>query len=58
MIDFCFHSPHKITVLDYRILDDQYNGYVSDHYGIMVTAVVNVATVSPTNEMMYDGETE
>ena len=39
--DYCFYSPGKVTVLDYRILDDQYDGYISDHYGILVTAVVN-----------------
>ena len=41
LVDFCFCSPKTITVLDYRILDDQYGGYVSDHYGVLVTAVVN-----------------
>ncbi len=41
LIDYCFHSPKNVTVLDYHILDDQYGGYVSDHYGILVTAVLN-----------------
>ena len=39
--DYCFHSPESVTILDYRILDDQYGGYVSDHYGILVTAILN-----------------
>lgn len=41
LLDFCFHSPENVTILDYRILDDKYDGYVSDHYGILVTALVN-----------------
>ncbi len=41
LLDFCFHSPENITILDYRILDDQYDGYVSDHFGILVTALAN-----------------
>lgn len=41
LIDFCFCSPKATTVLDYQILDNLYGGYVSDHYGVLVTAVVN-----------------
>ena len=41
LLDYCFHSPKNVTILDYQILDKQYNGYVSDHYGILVTAIVN-----------------
>lgn len=41
LIDFCFHSPKNTTILDYRILDDCYDGYVSDHYGVLVTALAN-----------------
>ena len=41
LIDYCFCSPQKITVLDYQILDDWYEGYVSDHYGILITSVIN-----------------
>ena len=41
LVDFCFHSPGNVTVLDYRILDDWYDGYVSDHYGVLVTAVLD-----------------
>ena len=41
LIDFCFHSPRNVTVLDYRILTDTYGGYISDHYGLLVTAIVN-----------------
>ena len=40
LLDYCFHSPNNVAILDYHILDDQYNGYVSDHYGILVTAIV------------------
>ena len=40
LIDYCFHSPDNVTILDYRILDDQYGDYISDHYGILVTAIV------------------
>ena len=41
LLDYCFHSPNNTTILDYHILDDQYHGYISDHYGILVTAVLN-----------------
>ena len=41
LIDYCFHSTGNVTALDYQILDKQYDGYVSDHYGILVTAVLN-----------------
>ncbi len=40
-IDYCFHTPYNTTVLDYKILDDQYDGYVSDHYGVLITAIIN-----------------
>ena len=40
LYDYCFHSQKNVTILDYRILDDQYDGYISDHYGILVTAVI------------------
>ena len=40
LYDYCFHSQGNVTVLDYRILDDLYGDYISDHYGILVTAVV------------------
>jgi endonuclease/exonuclease/phosphatase family metal-dependent hydrolase len=40
IIDYCFHSPKDITVHEYKILDEQFDGYVSDHYGILVTATV------------------
>lgn len=46
LIDYCFHSKGSISILDYRILDDWYDGYVSDHYGILVTAVVNEAAMT------------
>lgn len=41
LLDYCFHSPKNVTVLDYRILTDEYDGYISDHYGILVTAILN-----------------
>ena len=41
LYDYCLHSPKNITILDYQILDDQYGGYVSDHYGVLVTALIN-----------------
>jgi endonuclease/exonuclease/phosphatase family metal-dependent hydrolase len=41
LIDYCFHTPYNTAVLDYKILDDQYEGYVSDHYGVLITAVIN-----------------
>ncbi len=41
LCDYCFHSPKNVTILDYRILDDQYGGYVSDHYGVLVCAILN-----------------
>lgn len=40
LYDYCFHSQGNVTVLDYRILDDLYGDYISDHFGILVTAVV------------------
>ena len=41
LIDYCFCSPKNTTILDYQILDTQYGGYVSDHYGILITALLN-----------------
>ena len=41
IVDFCFHSPDDVTVLDYQILDKDYDGYVSDHYGVMIDAILN-----------------
>ena len=41
LLDHCFHSPGNVTILDYRILDDLYGGYISDHFGILVTALLN-----------------
>ena len=41
IIDYCFHSPGNITVLDYQILDKDYDGYVSDHYGVLIDAILN-----------------
>jgi len=41
LLDYCFHSGGNTTVLDYRILNSLYGGYVSDHFGILVTAIVN-----------------
>lgn len=33
-LDYCFYDAH-FTADSYRILTDQYDGYVSDHYGIL-----------------------
>ncbi len=33
---FCFHRGND-TVLSYEIIDKSYDGYVSDHYGVLVT---------------------
>lgn len=41
VLDYCFHSGGNTTILDYQILDKQYGGYVSDHYGVLITAIVN-----------------
>ena len=41
LYDYCFHSPRDVTILDYQILDDQFGGFISDHYGILVTALIN-----------------
>lgn len=41
LCDYCFHSPDNLTVLDYRVLNDQYEGYVSDHYGVLINAVIS-----------------
>jgi endonuclease/exonuclease/phosphatase family metal-dependent hydrolase len=34
-IDFCFYDKSKADAITYRILDDWYSGYVSDHYGVI-----------------------
>lgn len=33
-IDFCFHNDRS-DAISYRILSEQYSGYVSDHYGVI-----------------------
>lgn len=40
IIDYCFHSPGDLAVLDYQILDKDYGGYVSDHYGVMIDVIL------------------
>lgn len=40
LLDYCFHSPEHVAVLDYQVLDKAYGGYVSDHYGILVNAFI------------------
>jgi len=39
-LDYCFHSKGNTAIIDYKILNDMYDGYVSDHYGVLVTAVI------------------
>ena len=34
-IDFCFYAPLKATPVAYRVLSDDYDGFVSDHYGVI-----------------------
>ena len=34
-IDFCFYTGHKADPVSYRILSDDYDGFVSDHYGVI-----------------------
>ena len=34
MLDYIFYNVYY-TALEYRILNDQYGGYVSDHYGVI-----------------------
>ncbi|MBQ9098720.1 MAG: endonuclease/exonuclease/phosphatase family protein [Clostridia bacterium] len=34
-IDFCFFDSKKAEVKVYRILSETYNGFVSDHYGVI-----------------------
>ena len=41
ILDYCFHSPTGVTVLDYQILDKDYGGYVSDHYGVLIDALLD-----------------
>ncbi|MBE6703213.1 MAG: endonuclease/exonuclease/phosphatase family protein [Ruminococcaceae bacterium] len=34
-IDFCFYEPRKSDSIAYRVLSDDYDGFVSDHYGVI-----------------------
>ncbi|MCQ2425624.1 MAG: endonuclease/exonuclease/phosphatase family protein [Lachnospiraceae bacterium] len=34
-IDFIFYDPNLSQALSYKILDEMYDGYVSDHYGVI-----------------------
>lgn len=38
-IDFCFYND-KSTPVSYYIVNDDYNGYVSDHYGVLIKFIV------------------
>ena len=38
--DFCFFND-KSTAISYYIVNDDYNGYVSDHYGVWFKFVIN-----------------
>lgn len=40
LIDQVFFDGDQVRILDYRILDDQYDGYISDHYGILTTVYI------------------
>ena len=37
-IDFIFHDTHS-TPIRYEIITKQYDGYISDHYGVVVDFV-------------------
>ncbi|MCQ2430688.1 MAG: hypothetical protein MJ192_10205 [Clostridia bacterium] len=40
-IDFCFVTKDRMTVKEYRVVNDKYNGnYVSDHFGLFIEAEV------------------
>lgn len=39
-IDYCFYNA-SFTAQDYRILSDDYDGYVSDHYGVLTKYTYN-----------------
>lgn len=39
-IDFCFYNDQS-TALEYKILNDAYSGYVSDHYAIITKFELN-----------------
>ena len=39
IIDYCFHND-KALALWYRILSDQFKGYVSDHHGVLTEFVI------------------
>ena len=39
-IDFCFYND-KSTPVTYYIVNDDYDGYVSDHYGVLIKFVLN-----------------
>ena len=38
LLDFCFCQGGPMTVLHYRIADDMYDGFVSDHYAVITDA--------------------
>jgi len=38
-IDYCFYNDRSIA-LWYKILNEQFNGYVSDHYGIITEFII------------------
>lgn len=38
LIDYCFFRGDQTVILNTRILDDDYGGYVSDHYGFLTEA--------------------
>jgi endonuclease/exonuclease/phosphatase family metal-dependent hydrolase len=38
IIDYCFHSKDFLPIYT-KIVSDDYGGYVSDHYGVLVELV-------------------
>jgi endonuclease/exonuclease/phosphatase family metal-dependent hydrolase len=38
-IDYCFYNDRS-TALWYKVLNEKFNGYVSDHYGIIAEFVI------------------
>ena len=40
IIDYCFHDT-KSTALWYKILSEQFGGYISDHFGVISEFVIN-----------------
>ncbi len=39
-IDFCFFDANFAEALEYHVISDKYNGYVSDHYGLFADFIL------------------